>query len=98
MTPLTYYDDKFAEIPPDVLQKAMAVFDKHLSGFREDFCSTYSVEGPIDWFIKRYGHFSLGMRIRNLLRDSGVKDELFPDKNLDDVYIQMLEFWLSKRM
>lgn len=95
--PRDYYDTKFAEIPAGVLQKSMVVFDKYLSDLREPFKTSHGFEGSIDWFIKRWGHFTLGMRIRNLLRSEGLTDDLLPDKNWDDSYIQALERWIGVR-
>jgi hypothetical protein len=42
-------------------------------------------------------HFTVGMAIRNDLRENGITDDLFPDGNLDDYYVPMLEWWAGYR-
>jgi len=91
-----YYNQKFNEIPVELFPKIKDVFDKNLN---EDFV-TYAKKmikekGLNSWFVDQ--HFFTGMAIRNLLRDSKVMDNLFPDQNLDDYYVPMIEWWLGYR-
>jgi len=44
---------------------------------------------PISWFAKY--HFHWGMAIRNKLRENGFGEEYFMIKNLDDIYVELVE-------
>lgn len=98
MTDLEYkqfHDDKYAEIPPDVLERSMVIFDKHLSpADKPKLILAYNAD-PIYWIAPF--HFYWGMSVRNLLRQNGLNDDLLPSGNWDDYYTQCVEHWLGVR-
>ena len=91
-----YLDAKFLELSPELLVKAKGIFSTLLPMWRGSFWASYKKHGA-QWFMEDYGHLRLGMAIRNLLRENGVMDTDVPDNNLDDYYIQMLEYWMGVR-
>ncbi len=44
---------------------------------------------PKGWFASY--HFNWGMFVRNLLRHAGLNEEYFGIKNLDDIYVELVE-------
>jgi len=44
---------------------------------------------PVGWFALY--HFTWGMAIRNELRQNGFGEEYFMIKNLDDIYVELVE-------
>ena len=46
-------------------------------------------EDPVGWFAPY--HFHWGMNIRNELRKNGFGEEYFGVRNLDDVYVELIE-------
>ena len=93
---LEYNLNKFNEIPINLFPKIKEIFDKNLNQCWIDKAKEMIEEnGLVNWMIPF--HFNTGMSIRNLLRNKGITDNLFPDNNLDDYYIPMLEWWLGYR-
>ena len=89
-----YFDQKLREIPPDVLEKAIAIFQTLPDEFKTECRVRHAIE-PDSWMAS--WHLSVGMRLRNILRERGLADDLLPDKNWDDYYIQVLELSLGLR-
>ncbi|MBD3882111.1 hypothetical protein IFO70_10110 [Phormidium tenue FACHB-886] len=89
-----YFEEKLREIPPDVLEKAIAVFQTLPQEFKAECKARHAIE-PDDWIT--CWHLGAGMQLRNMLRDHGLRDDLLPDKNWDDYYIQVLEISLGLR-
>lgn len=98
---LVYFEEKYNEIPPDVLEKAIKILQDHLlEKDRQVIRDLYKKHGPHMWMREvndGFGHFSFGMAIRNCLRQEGLTDELLPDKNWDDYYISVIEKSLGLR-
>lgn len=92
-----YYNNKLAEIPKDVLEKAIEYLNQHLSEDDKEFLiNEYNKNRLlIDWFIPYHNYD--GMYLRNELRNIGLTDDLLPDKNWDDYYIQVLELAIGIR-
>jgi hypothetical protein len=44
---------------------------------------------PVRWFAPY--HFDWGMKIRNELRQTGFDEQYFMIKNLDDIYVELVE-------
>jgi len=90
-----YWEAKMAEIPPDVLSKAVSILQDEWSEEDKDLLRTlYKEYGPHEWIHEGFketfelnkktytisnGHHGWGMQVRNLLREKGIKDDLFPD-------------------
>ncbi|MDX2215509.1 MAG: hypothetical protein SFY66_19755 [Oculatellaceae cyanobacterium bins.114] len=89
-----YFEDKFREIPPQVLEQAIAVFESLPAEFKTECRVRHAIE-PDNWIS--CWHLSVGMQLRNLLRQKGLTDDLLPDKNWDDYYVQVLEVSLGLR-
>jgi hypothetical protein len=96
-----YFDDKYKELPSEVVGKAVRIF-------RDYFQTDPEAEKELKALIEEHGinnwqeaapgfHFSGGMFMRNLLRKNGVIDDMVPDKNLDDYYMQLIEASLGFR-
>lgn len=92
-----YYDKKFAEIPKVVLDDAVEYTLETLSKEdKEQIILLHKKYGQVEW-MHALGHFDVGMRLRNYFRECGLTDELLPDKNWDDYYIQVIEKALNLR-
>jgi hypothetical protein len=83
-------DRKLAEIPADVLKKAIDVLDAEFA--------RASWEAQIRNLRDNYGpawvsmiHHDFGTYIRNVLREAGLKDDLLPGGNWDDYYGPVVE-------
>jgi hypothetical protein len=87
-----YFDNKYLEIPEDIKIKAnnatLLIIDEVTRGLIE---LKYKKFGKHKWIFDNYSHFSWGMWFRNQLRHYGIKDDLFPDGNLDDYYVSIIE-------
>ncbi|MEP0874160.1 hypothetical protein NDA01_31170 [Trichocoleus desertorum AS-A10] len=89
-----YLDQKLREIPPGILEKAIAVFQTLPEEFKTECRVRHAIE-PDTWMNS--WHFSVGTQLRNMLRDQGLRDDLLPDKNWHDYYIPVLEVSLGLR-
>ena len=90
-----FNDEKLAEIPLNVLDKAVNHFKQILSqGEKDEMLEDYQ-EAGVEWFTPN--HFGYGMYLRNELRKIGLTDDLLPDQNWDDYYIPVLEVALGIR-
>lgn len=96
-----YYDERLAEIPKDVLQKAVA----HLKNLippieRAQIKEEVRKHGSQEW-IHQVGelglHFGWGMAIRNQLREAGLSDSMLPLGNWDDYYVACIEIACGAR-
>lgn len=98
MDKLKYYDVKLNEIPKDVLDKAVSFLRSYLTDKdTQDINKEISEKGLMEWAMPY--HFGWGMAIRNLLRtEADLKDDLLPDGNWDDYYIQCVEIAVGKRI
>jgi len=92
-----YYNKKFHEIPVELFPKIKEILDKEfaIEGFRDLCMKMIRENGLNNWFVGN--HFTTGMKIRNVLRENGILDNMFPDENLDDYYVCMIEWWLDCR-
>jgi hypothetical protein len=92
-----YYNDRFNEIPLDMFPKIAEIFNNSSPMLTIVDISRKMIreKGLNYWFIDN--HFGAGMQIRNLLRENGILDGMFPTQNLDDYYIVMMEWWLGYR-
>jgi hypothetical protein len=92
-----YYDKKFAEIPQEVLDKALTIINSELDDQTKQWAKDlFILKGPIEWAISL--HHGWGTAIRNMLRTTGgLSDNLLPDKNWDDYYIQVIEAAIGVR-
>lgn len=91
-----YFDDKFNEIPQEVLEKASAFLIGFIpAGEQLLIIDEAKEEGLIEWAVSN--HTFWGMSIRNNLREAGLTDDMLPDKNWDDYYIQVIEYSLGLR-
>ncbi|MEP0872458.1 hypothetical protein NDA01_21820 [Trichocoleus desertorum AS-A10] len=89
-----YFEQKLREMPPDVLEKAIAVFQTLPDEFKAECKARHAIE-PDSWMA--CWHHDAGRHLRNMLRVHGLGDALLPDKNWDDYYIQVLEISLGLR-
>ena len=55
---------------------------------KRKICKEYKKD-PVGWFAPY--HFHWGMMIRNELRKNGFGEEYFFIKNLDDIYVELIE-------
>lgn len=93
---LRYYNAKFNEIPIDTLEKATHILNEVISDAEiEEIQEQIDSEGLMKWIGEL--HFGWGMAIRNELRSRGLIDELLPDENWDDYYIQCIEYLADRR-
>lgn len=91
-----YFDEKFNEIPQEVLEKASAFLIGYIpAGEQILIIEEIKEKGLMDWAIPHHSFW--GMSIRNNLREAGLTDDLLPDKNWDDYYIQVIEYALGLR-
>lgn len=97
---IEFHNERYNEIPPALKNTIGYLLDTHLNeiGIRRQIVRSYMTYGG-QWIHKdiQFGHFSFGMYIRNLLRKNGVKDEMFPSHNLDDYYVQLVEWAVGIR-
>jgi hypothetical protein len=93
---IKYHNERFLEIPLELFPRIKEIFDENLPPkFVEESKELISLDGLNDWYIPY--HFTVGMKIRNLLRSNDIYDDMFPTGNLDDYYGVMLEWWLGYR-
>lgn len=94
---IDYFNNKFSEIPPSVLKRATDVISLFPKEVKADITAAFEEFGPMEWVHKAptLGHFFWGMGVRNMLRDAGLSDDLLPDGNWDDYYIQVIEYTLG---
>ncbi len=86
-----YLEQKLYEIPPDMLEGSVDLLRNALPESLKEFLrKAYHSRKPNEWWFSPY-HFSLGMSMRNALRDAGFLDRKLPDKNWDDYYVKVLE-------
>lgn len=91
-----YYDNKFNEIPKDVLEKAIKIVqDEYPDEQKKEILGLIADKGLVEWALEF--HMFWGMGVRNLLRGKGLKDDLLPDQNWDDYYIQVVEAAVGAR-
>jgi hypothetical protein len=92
-----YQDRKLAEIPIEVLRKAIDVLDAEFarSSWEAQIKNLHDNYGP-DWVAQV--HHTWGQEIRNLLRDAGLKDILLPSGNWDDYYGPIVEIVAGIRL
>jgi hypothetical protein len=76
----------YAAIPPDLKSPAIALL-------AETFESNTSSEPPKLWYKSRL----IGIALRNLLRARGFDEGYFHIRNLDDIYIPLVEEALKLR-
>jgi hypothetical protein len=96
-----YFDSKYRELPVEVISKAVSTFKKVLEKepeLEKRMREVIQRRGSIFWIDEfPMFHFGVGMFLRNKLRENGLTDEVLPDKNWDDYYIQVLEAALGFR-
>lgn len=93
-----YYAERLAEMPPDVLRRAVDV----LAGWigHDDKASVREAVakyGSHVWIHEGLHHFGWGMVTRNKLRDAGLLDDLLPMGNWDDYYVTCIEIACGAR-
>ena len=86
---------KFEEIPDEVFPLAKKFFDENLNESFVLQTRKKIIDAGLNNWMTPY-HFTTGMAIRNGLRDYGVLDDMFPDQNLDDYYVVLIEWWLGQ--
>jgi hypothetical protein len=94
---IEYFNKKFSEIPKELFPKIKEIFDRDITAKSNLYNIKTLIEkqGLNEWAYPY--HFTVGMAIRNDLRNNGITDDLFPDQNLDDYYVPMLEWWAGYR-
>jgi len=90
-----YSDRKLAEMPRDVLEKAVAILKAEIPASTLALVKSEIRKRPLDWIAPV--HFGWGMTVRNLLRNKGLRDDLLPDKNWDDYYAAVIEIAVGER-
>lgn len=76
-------------LPDDKKQVAIRLLKKYISAKETRLIRTEIKKAPVHWFAKY--HFYWGMYIRNVLRDNGMGEKYFGIKNLDDIYVELVE-------
>lgn len=88
-------DEKYKEIPSVFLNDCVNFLKSELSDeTKTSIVELYNEKGS-NWIDGH--HFGWGMSIRNLLRENGFADDMLPDKNWDDYYIQVVECAIGVR-
>lgn len=97
MSNLQYYENKLNEMPKDVVLKAVNFLKEFIPTDEINYIrQEVSTKGLIEWCTEL--HFGWGMYIRNVLRSKAkLNDDLLPDENWDDYYIQCIEIAADKR-
>ena len=93
-----YYDERLSELSEETIKNAVGIYKNLLLKYpnlKEDSLKLISEDGLNDWMIPY--HFTVGMKLRNELRDNGFLDNDVPQGNLDDYYIQLFEIALGAR-
>lgn len=98
-----YYEKRFQEFHPELLPRVRECFDSIFMengevSDSEAFKSAIRKYGLNNWSVQNRFHFSGGMAIRNSLREFGVMDRFVPSGNLDDYYVQLIEWYLGYRV
>lgn len=91
-----YKDEKLAELSEPLVTRAVDCLVHIISNQdKYDLLKLYEEDPNEKWFVGQ--HFGYGMYIRNQLRSAGITDDLLPDRNWDDYYIQILEIAIGIR-
>lgn len=94
--PAEYYNMKLAEIPNDVLLKAIRVLSDNIPDYaKKEIREDIDEKGLNEWSYLY--HHGWGTSIRNLLRKNGLMDNMLPDGNWDDYYHQIVEIVVGAR-
>lgn len=93
-----YLDIKWNELTQEQKSRGKSIIERYVfpTMFIEDIETWRTELVDSDKWIGLFHHFG-GMQVRNILRQNGFKDDETPDKNLDDYYIQLLQYALGIR-
>jgi hypothetical protein len=83
-----YKVERMAELPDDLKEKIVSLLREKIANDIPAIKAEIEKD-PINWLAPY--HFSWGMGVRNLIRQSGFSDALTPLKNWDDYYGGLVE-------
>lgn len=86
---------RWAELTPEQRARAAAIVNAWIPTADRAVIGALIDKKPLHWIGMH--HFGWGMALRNALRTGGFKDAEVPSGNLDDYYIQIVEFALCYR-
>lgn len=97
---IKFHSDRLAELPTDILNKAIKVLNEELDEKTKDKIRADIKKDPIYWFAPY--HHGWGTAIRNLLRNKVCLDDKLSlndeYKNWDNYYVLIVEIVVHHRM
>lgn len=90
-----YQEKRWEELPIDIKERAKVILSKGLEDHvKREIVLMYNRE-PLNWISPHHHYW--GMSVRNYLRKEGLTDDQVPSGNLDDYYVQCIEYTLGLR-
>lgn len=90
-----YFNDKLAEVPDEVIDAVIEFLEEELPRqSRWDLCAQWNKDKHK---FGEVGHQTWGKIILRRMRDEGLTDDLVPDANWDDYYLQIIEIFIGVR-